>query len=67
MNPVAAENLPCVLCGLPLGAQPFPLTTPQATLQFCCEGCRGIYTLLHELDAGPDPAAGAAASPKEKS
>lgn len=44
---------PCDLCGLDCGNRPFELTTPEKTLQFCCEGCRGIYEMLHEINAAP--------------
>jgi hypothetical protein len=44
----------CDLCGLDCGSRPFDLATPAATLHFCCEGCRGIYEMLHDIqsDAG---------------
>lgn len=39
----------CDLCALDCGRQPFTLATAERTLQFCCEGCRGIYMMIHEL------------------
>ena len=48
---------PCDLCGLDCGVRPFTLATPEKTLQFCCEGCKGIYEMLHEIKEAPDSAA----------
>jgi len=45
---------PCALCGLDCGARPFTLSTPEKTLLFCCEGCKGIYEMLHEINEAPD-------------
>lgn len=46
----------CDLCGLDVGKQPFPLRTPEKTLQFCCEGCKGIYQMLHNIvEEAPEP------------
>ncbi|MBV5276678.1 heavy metal translocating P-type ATPase metal-binding domain-containing protein [bacterium] len=47
-------NPPCDLCGLDCGVQPFTLRTPDKTLQFCCEGCKGIYQMLHEINEVPE-------------
>lgn len=44
-----SEARPCDLCGLEVGAKPFPLATAERELQFCCEGCRGIYEMLHDI------------------
>ena len=52
-----SEPRPCDLCGLDVGAKPFALATPEKTLQFCCEGCRGIYQMLHDIKEAP-PAGG---------
>ena len=46
-----SEIRPCDLCGLDVGAKPFPLATAERELQFCCEGCRGIYEMLHDIQA----------------
>jgi len=43
----------CDLCSLDCGNKPFELVTAEKTLQFCCEGCRGIYEMLHEIKAAP--------------
>lgn len=38
----------CDLCGLPIESPDFRLYTRQGIKQFCCEGCHGIYQMLHE-------------------
>jgi len=38
----------CDLCGLPVETPDFPLNTVNGLKQFCCEGCQGIYQMLHE-------------------
>lgn len=43
---------PCDLCALDCGNQPFELVTAEKTLNFCCEGCRGIYEMLHDIQPG---------------
>ena len=60
MNPDRA----CTLCGLDVGERLFVLQARQGTLEFCCEGCLGIYRMLHEGEAavgGENPT-----QPKEK-
>ncbi|MEW6164138.1 MAG: metal-binding protein [Pseudomonadota bacterium] len=49
--------IPCDLCALDCGGKPFELVTAEKTLNFCCEGCRGIYEMLHEINSPPSPAA----------
>ena len=44
---------PCDLCSLAVGSKPFFLSTAEKTLEFCCEGCQGIYQLLHQIDEVP--------------
>lgn len=47
----------CDLCGLPVEIQGFKLMTKDGLKAFCCEGCRGIYQLLHEdviMDEGDE-------------
>lgn len=41
----------CALCGLPNEGHPVPLETQEGTLYFCCEGCRGIYQMLHGIES----------------
>lgn len=45
---------PCELCQLPVGLKPFLLRAPAKTYAFCCEGCRGIYEMLHQIKEMPD-------------
>ncbi|MDP2793969.1 MAG: heavy metal translocating P-type ATPase metal-binding domain-containing protein [Sulfurisoma sp.] len=44
---------PCDLCSLPVGVKPFTLAASGNTLEFCCEGCLGIYQMLHEINEIP--------------
>lgn len=44
---------PCDLCSLPVGIKPFTLDLQGKTLEFCCEGCKGIYEMLHEIKESP--------------
>ena len=46
----------CDLCGLDVGKKPFFLHTAEKTLQFCCEGCVGIYRMLNNVQEVPPPA-----------
>lgn len=48
-----SEPQACDLCGLDVGVKPFTLNTPERQLQFCCEGCRGIYEMLHDIKESP--------------
>lgn len=48
---------PCDLCALDCGSKPFELVMAEKTLNFCCEGCRGIYEMLHEINTEPAPPA----------
>ncbi len=38
----------CDLCGLVIETPGFKLRTQEGDKQFCCEGCQGIYQMLHE-------------------
>ncbi len=38
----------CDLCGLPVEVDGFKLVTKDGPKQFCCEGCKGIFQMLHE-------------------
>jgi hypothetical protein len=52
----------CDLCGLPVEVPGFELQTGEGTKRFCCDGCLGIYRMLHEdeipaekpAEAGPE-------------
>jgi hypothetical protein len=52
-----SDNATCDLCGLPLGLQDFTLATPERTFRFCCEGCKGIYQMLNDIEDTPGPPA----------
>lgn len=52
-----SNNGSCDLCGLPVGMQEFSLTTDERTFRFCCEGCKGIYQMLNDIDDTPNPPA----------
>jgi len=51
-----SEKRGCDLCGLDVGKKPFFLHTAEKTLQFCCEGCVGIYRMLNNVQEVPPPA-----------
>ncbi len=40
----------CDLCGLPVEVSGFVLQTTQGLKTFCCDGCQGIYSMLHGDD-----------------
>jgi hypothetical protein len=44
----------CDLCGLAVETQGFELNTRQGHKAFCCEGCKGIYQMLHEEEILPE-------------
>ncbi|QPK63234.1 heavy metal translocating P-type ATPase metal-binding domain-containing protein [Methylomonas sp. LL1] len=49
----------CDLCGLDVEVEGFELKTIEGDKRFCCEGCKGIYQMLHEdqvLAETPDDA-----------
>jgi len=52
-DPAKDPNAPCDLCALPVGVKPFTLATSGKTLEFCCEGCLGIYQMLNEINETP--------------
>ncbi|CDK97469.1 protein of unknown function [Magnetospirillum gryphiswaldense MSR-1 v2] len=37
----------CDLCGLPLPVRAYRIETPERPMQFCCDGCKGIWLMLH--------------------
>lgn len=47
------ENKTCDLCKLAIEVAGFVLVTREGTRNFCCEGCKGIYYLLHEAEVLP--------------
>lgn len=38
----------CNLCGLAVEVDGFILNTKEGFKKFCCEGCKGIFQMLHE-------------------
>jgi hypothetical protein len=44
------QSSACDLCGLDIGIKPFYLDSAGKRLQFCCDGCLGIYQMLHEIE-----------------
>lgn len=38
----------CDLCGLTVEVPNYSLKTTEGDKAFCCEGCLGIYQMLHE-------------------
>lgn len=42
------NNKICDLCSLPVQIDDFKLKTKEGDKSFCCEGCKGIYQMLHE-------------------
>jgi hypothetical protein len=50
---VIAADTPCDLCSLPVGLKPFVLVFEGRSLKFCCEGCLGIYQMLHDINEIP--------------
>ena len=47
------DNRACDLCGLDIGVKPFVLNSGKRQYRFCCEGCRGIYEMLHDITKTP--------------
>ena len=47
---MSEEKNVCDLCGLAIEAPGFELKTTEGDKAFCCEGCKGIYQMLHEGD-----------------
>ena len=45
----------CDLCGLPVEVDGFTLKTSDGDKQFCCEGCKGIFQMLHEEQVLSEP------------
>lgn len=54
-TPKPDPKAPCDLCGLPVGKHPFLLATAERTLAFCCDGCKGIHQMLHQINETPAP------------
>lgn len=48
-----SEGKACDLCNLDVGIKPFVLNAEGKQYQFCCEGCLGIYQMLHDIKEIP--------------
>jgi hypothetical protein len=46
----------CDLCGLPVETEDFSAMTVDGPKHFCCEGCDGVYRMLHEAEILPEAA-----------
>lgn len=44
----------CDLCSLIVEVEGFELKTTEGDKEFCCEGCKGIYQMLHEEQILPE-------------
>ncbi len=53
----------CDLCGLTVEVPNFTLKTKEGNKAFCCEGCLGIYQMLHEGELNDTPKADKANKP----
>lgn len=45
----------CDLCGLAVEVEGFKLNTKEGSKEFCCEGCKGIFQMLHEDQVLSEP------------
>ncbi|MFM8442313.1 MAG: heavy metal translocating P-type ATPase metal-binding domain-containing protein [Methylococcus sp.] len=45
---MSEEQKLCDLCQLPIEVAGYDLVTTVGPKHFCCEGCQGIYRMLHE-------------------
>lgn len=45
----------CDLCGLAVEVKGFSLKTKDGDKTFCCEGCKGIFQMLHEDQVLAEP------------
>ncbi|GAB4361166.1 MAG: heavy metal translocating P-type ATPase metal-binding domain-containing protein [Methylohalobius sp. ZOD2] len=52
---MSEDKRSCDLCGLPVEIPDFRLQTKNGVKQFCCEGCLGIYRMLHENEIIEEP------------
>ncbi|MDQ5878021.1 MAG: hypothetical protein QG638_753 [Pseudomonadota bacterium] len=49
-----SDSTICDLCGLKIGAQVWKLKAAGSEVRFCCEGCKGIYQMLNNIDDDAD-------------
>ncbi len=47
---MGAESDTCDLCQLPITGEALVLHTTLGLKRFCCEGCQGIYQMMHESE-----------------
>ncbi len=45
----------CDLCGLVVEVKGFKLKTKEGDKEFCCEGCKGIFQMLHDDQVLAEP------------
>ncbi len=50
-----ASSTSCDLCGLPLGHGRISATVADRRRDFCCQGCRQVFTILAESSDSADP------------
>lgn len=51
---IVDNNKECDLCGLTVEISGFALKTLDGEKCFCCEGCKGIYQMLHDTQVLPE-------------
>lgn len=51
---MSKDKQACDLCGLPVEVSGFTLQTTEGLKYFCCDGCQGIYSMLHAADIQDD-------------
>ncbi len=51
---MSEEKKVCDLCGLTVEISGFTLKVKEGEKVFCCEGCKGIYQMLHEDEILPE-------------
>ncbi len=51
---MAQDKRTCELCGMEIQGSPVVLQTKERRLEFCCEGCLGVYKLFNEVEDAAD-------------
>lgn len=59
---MTSEQYPCDLCSLPVETSAYQLNTRSGLKRFCCEGCEGIFQMLHGDEVVADQPGGEASS-----
>lgn len=57
-KPDVAQEDVCDLCGLPVEVDDYEISTTSGKRHFCCEGCFGIFKMLHEDEILPSAGSG---------